>query len=197
MGEDQQPTGRAWLYLVSATLRQLGLLAVALVLVRLGNVMFQAHLENETVATIENIWVHGSACLAQDPALFRMLHGARLKGKSEAEIAAEYERQCADSSTSGANVTLTLSWNDQDMQERKTMVLVSTAVADRLIRHGRRQRDAVRVRYSPANPDATLVLMEEVENSRRETLYMLAAAALAVLLGLVGGAWHRRLLRAA
>ncbi|MDX2202981.1 MAG: hypothetical protein NW223_09530 [Hyphomicrobiaceae bacterium] len=197
MGDDQQSTGRAWLYLVSKTLRHLGLLVVVLALVRLGIVMFQASLQNETVATIEDIWVQGSACLAQDLALFTMLHGARLKGKSEAEIAAEYARQCADASTSGSNVTLTLSWNDQDMRERKTMLLVSTAVADRLIRHGRRQRDAVRVRYSPANPDATLVLMEEVENSHREALYMLAGAALAVLLGLAGGAWHRRLLRAA
>lgn len=181
----------AWLYLGSMTLRRLGAFVIVLALVRLGIAMLQGNFQHETVATIEGAWVSGSACVASNLALFKLLHARRLEGMSEEAIAAEHDKQCAGASTSGSNVALRLSWNDHEMKEHKTSVMVSSATADRMIRSGRLQRDAVRVRYSTSNPDGTLVLMEEIEASRTESLYMLVGALLAVILGIAGGYWHR------
>ncbi len=188
---EQQSTARAWLYLVSATLRRLGAFVVMLALLRLGIAMFQGSLQHDTVATIDRAWVSGSACIASNLALFKLLHAQRLKGLSDEAIAAEHDKQCAGATTSGSNVALQLSWNDHEMKEHKTSVMISSATADRMIRSGRLQREAVRVRYSPTNPDGTLVLMEEIESARDESLLMLGGALLAVLLGIAGGAWHR------
>lgn len=194
---EQQSSTLAWLYLVSATLRRLGVFVVVLAFVRLGITMLQGSFQHETVATIDRAWVNGSACVASSLALFKLLHAQRLKGMSEEAVAAEHDRQCAGSSTSGSNVALQLSWNDHEMKEHKTSVMVSSVTADRMIRSGRLQRDAVRVRYSTSNPDGTLVLMEEIEASRTESLYMLAGALLAVFLGIAGGYWHRARMRGA
>lgn len=187
----------AWLYLVSAVARRLGALVAVLALLRYGVTLHQAQLQHETVASIERMWVSGTACLATSLELFKLLHGQRLKGRSEEEIVAEHDRQCEGRSTFGSNVALDLSWNDAAMKEHKTSVLLSAATADMMIRNGRLRRDAVVVRYDPASPSASLVLVEEIENSKRESLYLFGGSVLAVLLGFVGGYLYRALVRAA
>lgn len=194
---EQKLSAMGWLYVVSGTLSRLGAFVAVLALARLGVVLLQASLQHETVATVERAWVSGSACVASSIQLFRLLHAQRLKGLSDDEIAAEHDRQCAGKSTSGANVALQLAWNDHEMKEHRTSVLVSTATADRMIVSGRLKRDAVRVRYNPSSPDVSLVLVEEIENSRWESLLMLAGALCVTLLGLGGGYWHRVRLRSA
>lgn len=186
--EDTRTKGLAWLYLISATLRYLGLLVVVLAGVRYGLTMMQASLPQETVASIDLAWLRGSApCIASDLKVFTLLHQQRLKGLSEEQILREHALQCEGATTAGSNVTLVLTWNDQAMKEHKTAVLVSSATADKLIQSGQLQRNAVRVRYSPSNPGGTLVLMEEIEASWRESLILLAGGGIAVLLGIVGG----------
>jgi hypothetical protein len=187
----------AWLYLVSAVARRLGMLVAVLALLRYGVTLHQAGLQHETVASVDRAWVNGTACLATSLELFKLLHEPRLKGKSEEEIVAEHGRQCAGGSTSGSNVALELTWNDAAMKEHKTSVLLSPATADMMIRGGRLSREAVVVRYDPANPSASLVLVEEIENSKRESLYLFGGSVLAVLLGFAGGYLFRVLVRPA
>lgn len=193
---EQKLSAMGWFYVVSATLSRLGAFVAVLALARLGVVLLQANLQHETVATVERAWVSGSACVASSLPLYKLLHAQRLKGLSDEEIAAEHDKQCAGKSTSGANVTLQLAWNDHEMKEHKTSVMVSQTMADRMIVSGRLQRDAVRVRYNPSSPDVSLVLMEEIENSRQESVLMLAGALIVTLLGLAGSYWHRVRLRA-
>jgi hypothetical protein len=141
--------------------------------------------------------VSGSACVTTSLQLFKMLHAQRLKGMSDDEVAAEHDRQCAGKSTSGADVALQLTWNDHEMKQHRTSVTVSTAMAERMIVSGHLKWDAVRVRYNTSRPDVSLVLVEDIENSRQGSLLMLAGALFVALLGLAGGYWHRLRLRAA
>lgn len=194
MTDAVQPPSRSqqWLYLISLTLRRLGLLVLVLGALRNGLTLLQSNLQHETVATIDRAWLRGTApCIARDLELFKLVHAQRLKGLSEDQVRAEHAKQCAGISTGGSNVTLVLAWNDHQMKEYKTAVLVSTATADKLIESGRLQRDAIRVRYGSANPSGTLVLMEEIDVSLRESLYLLIGGGLSVVLGILGGMLFR------
>lgn len=193
MTDPGQPSrSQQWLYLIALTLSRLGLLVLVLGAVRYGLTLMQANLPHETVATIDRTWLRGSGgCIANDLALFKLLHSRRLKGLSEDDIRTEHARQCAGASTSGSNVTLVLAWNDHEMKEYKTAVLVSTSTADKLIESGRLQRDAIRVRYNSSNPSGTLVLMEEIDVSLRESLYLLIGGGIAVVMGFLGGLLYR------
>jgi hypothetical protein len=177
----------AILYLGAMLLRRLGLVAIALAAVRYGLTLKQAHMPHETVATIERAYAGPGVCVARKLELFKIFNAQRLKGLSEDEIRAEYARQCDGPETVSGNITVVLVWNDHAMAEHKSTLIVSRATAEKLVDRGRLQRDAVRVRYASTAADAGVVLMEEIDASKAESVLIMLAGAALLVSGVVGG----------
>lgn len=183
------------LHLVSTIFRRLGLFVIALGVLRYGVAALQANMPHETVATVESAYAGRNTCVAQEFTVFKILNAPRLKGMSDEEIEAAYERQCEGANSVGGNITLVLTWTDHNMGEHKTYALVSPATGEKLIQRGRLQRDAARIRYTSTAKDAAVVLMEEIESSQREAARIMMAGAVVTLLGTMGGAllsWRRK-----
>jgi hypothetical protein len=174
-------------------LRRVGLLIVALGLLRYGLAIGQAYMPHETVATIESAYGGPGVCVAQKLEVFRILSFRRLKGMSEEEIRAEHARQCEGPNTVKGNINVELVWNDHTMAEHKTWMLVTPATAEKLVERGRLRRDAVRIRYASTAPGASVVLMEEIDAYKAEALRIALAGGALFLVGLAGGSLVRLL----
>src|SRR5262245_22618054 len=169
------------LHLSGMLLRRLGLLIVAFGALRYGLSFVDAGMPHETVATIERARAGRGTCVTQKYEVFKLFNLRRFKDVPEDEIQAEHARQCAGPDAAVGDIYLVLEWNDHAMGEHKSMVLVSARTAEKLVARGRLQRDAIRIRYASTAPDAQIVVVEEIEASRREAgLIALAGAALAL-----------------
>jgi hypothetical protein len=194
MASETRPVRSGVLYLGSMLFRRLGLLIIALGLVRWGLTVMQAHMPHETVATIENAYAGRGVCVAQKLEVFRVLNFRLPKGVSDEEIRAEHARQCEGPNTVQGPIYVTLAWNDHTMAEHKTRMQISPATAENLVERGRLRRDAVRIRYGSTAPDAIVVLMEEIDASKSESLLIVLAGGAVFLLGVPGGLlarWRR------
>ena len=169
------------LHLSGMLLRRLGLLIVAFGALRYGLSIVDAGMPHETVATIERARAGRGTCVTQKYEVFKLFNLRRFKDVPEDEIRAEHARQCAGPDAAVGDIYLVLAWNDHAMGEHKSMVLVSARTAEKLVARGRLQRDAIRIRYASTALDAQIVVVEEIEASRREAgLIALAGAALAL-----------------
>jgi hypothetical protein len=184
---ESAPPSRGVLYLGAMLFRRLGLLIVALGLVRYGVTVGQAYMPYETVATIERAYAGRGVCVARRLEIFRILSVQRGQDMSEEEIRAEHARQCEGPNTVIGNISVVLVWNDHTMAEHKTSMVVSPATAEKLVERGMLRRDAVRIRYASTGPNASVVLMEEIDASEAEAARVVLAGGVVFLVGLVGG----------
>src|SRR5262245_7583034 len=104
MASEARPVRNGVLYLGSVLFRRLGLLIVALGLVRYGLTVRQARMPHETVATIEDAYAGRGVCVAQKLEVFRVLNFRLLKGMSDEDIRAEHARQCEGPNTVKGNI---------------------------------------------------------------------------------------------
>jgi hypothetical protein len=195
MPEIVQPKLRrgAGVYLGGMLLRRLGLLILAFGALRYGLSFVHASMPHETVATIERAWAGRGTCVAQQYEVFKLFNLRRFKDMPEDEIRAEHARQCAEPDAAVGDIHLILAWNDHAMGEHKSTVLVSVTTAEKLVARGRLQHDAVRIRYASTARDAPIVVVQEIEASRRDAgLLALAGAALALPGFALGLLWRRR-----
>jgi hypothetical protein len=192
MASEAKPARGGALYLLSMLVRRVGLLILALGLVRYGLTVGQAYMPHETVASIESAYAGAGVCVAQKLEVFRILSFRRLKGMSEEEIRAEHARQCEGPNTVKGNINVLLAWNDHTMAEHKTWMFLSPATAEKLVERGRLQRDAVRIRYASTAPGASVVLMEEIDASKAESGRIMLAGGALFLVGVPGGLLARR-----
>src|SRR5262245_14997596 len=184
------------LYFSGMLLRRFGLLIVAFGALRYGLSFVEAGMPHETVATIERARAGRGTCVAQKYEVFKLLNLRRFKDVPEDEIRAEHARQCAGPDAAVGDIYLVLAWNDHAMGEHKSMVLVSATTAEKLVARGRLQRDAIRIRYASTALDAQIVVVQEIEASRRHAgLIALAGAALALPGFAMGLLWRRRSVR--
>jgi len=100
--------------------------------------------------------------------LFKLFNLRRFKDMPEDEIRAEHARQCLGPDAAVGDIYVVLAWNDHAMGEHKSTVLVSATTAEKLVARGRLQRDAIRIRYASTARDAPIVVVQEIEASRRE-----------------------------
>ncbi len=184
---EAKPARGGVLRLVSMLVRRVGLLIVALGLVRFGLAVVQAYMPHETVASIQSAYGGPGVCVAQKFEVFKVLSFRRLKGMSEEELRAEHARQCEGPNSVKGNINVELVWNDHTMAEHKTWMLVSPATAEKLVERGRLRRDAVRIRYASTAPGASVVLMEEIDAYKAEALRIALAGGALFLVGLAGG----------
>src|SRR5262245_18161113 len=181
------------LYFSGMLLRRLGLLIVAFGALRYGLTFVGAGMPHETVATIERARAGRGTCVAQKYEVFKLFNLRRFKDVPEDQIRAEHARQCAGPDVAVGDIYLVLAWNDHAMGEHKSMVLVSARTAEKLAARGRLHRDAIRIRYASTALDAQIVVVEEIEASRREAgLIALAGAALALPGFALGLRWRWR-----
>jgi len=181
------------LYLSGVLLRRLGLLVVVFGALRYGLSFMHAGLPHETVATIESAWAGHGTCVAQQYEVFKLFNLRRFKDMPEEEIRAEHARQCAGPDAVVGDIYLALAWNDHAMGEHKSTVLVSATTAEKLVARGRLRRDAIRIRYGSTARDAPIVVVQEIEASRRDAgLIALAGAALALPGFALGLLWRWR-----
>jgi hypothetical protein len=131
--------------------------------------------------------------VAQQYEVFKLFNLRRFKAMPEEEIRAEHARQCAGPDAVVGDIYLALAWNDHAMGEHKSTVLVSATTAEKLVARGRLQRDAIRIRYGSTARDAPIVVVQEIEASRRDAgLIALAGAALALPGFALGLLWRWR-----
>src|SRR5215510_11584875 len=125
--------------------------------------------------------------------LFKLFNLRRFKDMPEDEIRAEHARQCVGPDAAVGDIYVVLAWNDHAMGEHKSTVLVSATTAEKLVARGRLQRDAIRIRYASTARDAPIVVVQEIEASRREAgLIALAGAALVLPGFALGLVWRWR-----
>ena len=87
---------------------------------------------------------------------------------------------------------MTLVWNDHAMAEHKTRMQISPATAEKLVERGLLRRDALRIRYGSTALDTSVVLIEELDASKSESLLIVLAGGAVFLLGVPGGLLARR-----